>query len=44
MAPEPVGDDVVGFLGQPSHRVDMTVDVPGYGSGVLVLPLSGLVR
>jgi|GEM_PF-587463 len=44
VVPEHVGDDVVGFLREPSQRVDMTVDVPGYGSGVLVLLLSASAR
>ncbi len=37
VVPEPVTDDVVTFLrGQP-QRVDLTVEVPGYGTGVVVL-------
>ena len=40
VAPEPVSDDVVGFLRGAPYRVDLTVEVPGYGSGVLVLMLA----
>jgi hypothetical protein len=39
VVPEPVGDDVVGFLREPCRRADLRVDVPGYGEGVLALLL-----
>ncbi|MCW2606231.1 MAG: hypothetical protein JWO60_924 [Frankiales bacterium] len=40
VAPEPVTPDVVDFLRAAPHRVDLTVEVPGYGTGVLVLLLA----
>jgi hypothetical protein len=40
VAPEPVTDDVVAFLRGAPHRTDLTVEVPGYGTGVLVLLLA----
>ena len=40
VAPEPVSDDVVGFLRGAPYRVDLTVEVPAYGTGVLVLLLA----
>ena len=40
VAPEPVTDDVVAFLRGGPHRIDLTVEVPGYGTGVLVLLLA----
>lgn len=40
VAPEPVSDDVVAFLRGAPHRTDLTVEVPGYGTGVLVLLLA----
>ncbi len=39
VVPEPVGEDVVAFLREPGRRVDLRVDVPGYGSGLLALLL-----
>jgi hypothetical protein len=39
VVPEPVADDVVGFLREPCQRADLVVDVPGYGEGVLALLL-----
>ena len=39
VVPEPVADDVVGFLREPCRRVDLRVDVAGYGEGLLVLLL-----
>ena len=39
IAPQPVADDVVGFLrGQP-YRSDFTIEVPGYGTGTSALLL-----
>ena len=40
VVPEPVTADVVDFLRAHPHRVDYTVEVPGYGTGVLVLLLA----
>ena len=40
VAPEPVPEDVAAFLRGPLRRVDLSVTVPGYGSGVLALLLS----
>ena len=40
VAPEPVTDDVVAFLRGAPHRTDLRVEVPGYGTGVLVLLLA----
>jgi hypothetical protein len=40
VAPEPVTPEVVDFLRAAPHRVDLTVEVPGYGTGVLVLLLA----
>ena len=37
VVPEPVGEDVVTFLRSRSTRVDVRVEVPGYGEGVLAL-------
>jgi hypothetical protein len=39
VVPEAVPDDVVEFLRQPCRRSDLTVEVPGYGKGVLALLL-----
>jgi hypothetical protein len=39
VVPQPVGDDVVGFLRVPCQRADLRVDVPGYGEGVLAVLL-----
>ncbi len=39
VVPEPVADEVVGFLREPCQRTDLKVDVPGYGEGVLALLL-----
>ncbi len=39
VVPEPVADDVVGFLREPCRRADLRVDVPGYGEGLLALLL-----
>ena len=39
VVPQPVGDDVVGFLRVPCQRHDLRVEVPGYGTGVLALLL-----
>jgi hypothetical protein len=39
VAPEPVSSDVVDFLRGAPHRVDLRVEVPGYGTGVLALLL-----
>ncbi|MCU1692139.1 MAG: hypothetical protein JWM64_1230 [Frankiales bacterium] len=40
VAPEPVTEDVVELLRAHPHRSDLTVEVPGYGTGVLVLLLA----
>ena len=40
VAPDPVPDDVVAFLRAEPHRSDLTIEVPGYGTGVLVLLLA----
>lgn len=40
VVPEPVGEDVVELLREHPHRADLTVEVPGYGTGVLVLLLA----
>ena len=37
VAPQPVGDDAVVFLRAAAQRSDITVEVPGYGSGVVAL-------
>lgn len=37
VAPEPVSDDVVAFLRARPRRADVTVEVPGYGTGVLAV-------
>lgn len=37
VAPESVADDVAAFLRGPLRRVDLSVSVTGYGSGVLAL-------
>lgn len=39
VVPEPVSEDVIGFLREPCQRTDLRVDVPGYGQGVLALLL-----
>lgn len=40
VAPQPVSEQVVDFLRGASQRQDVTVDVPGYGSGVVALLVS----
>jgi hypothetical protein len=40
VAPEPVSDRVVDFLRGAPQRLDLRVEVPGYGNGVLVLLLA----
>ena len=37
VAPEPVPEPVVDFLRTAGQRVDVTVDVPAYGSGVVAV-------
>lgn len=40
VAPEPVPEHVVAFLRAAQQRQDVTVDVPGYGSGVVAVLVS----
>ncbi len=40
VAPEPVSDDVVAFLRSQPYRADVTLEVPGYGTGVLAVLLT----
>ena len=40
VAPQPVSEQVVDFLRAAQQRQDVTVEVPGYGSGVVALLVS----
>ena len=39
VAPEPVADPVVSFLRDPGQRADLSVEIPGYGTGTLAVIL-----